>query len=103
MTPIDYMLALAEGKVPPPQALNIRTIQTLAAERQFRFHVAQYLSRRAADWEARGFTGDARGLADAQRALEVLERRAARELEELGGSRDHARARSASARAWPSG
>jgi hypothetical protein len=55
MAPIDYMLALAEGKVPPPRALNIRTIQTLAEERQFRFHVAQYLSRRAADWSARGF------------------------------------------------
>jgi Asp-tRNA(Asn)/Glu-tRNA(Gln) amidotransferase A subunit family amidase len=55
MAPIDYMLALAEGKVSPPRALNIRTIQTHAAERQFRFHVAQYLSRRAADWAARGF------------------------------------------------
>jgi Asp-tRNA(Asn)/Glu-tRNA(Gln) amidotransferase A subunit family amidase len=55
MAPIDYMLVLAEGKVPPPRALNIRTIQTLSAERQFRFHVAQYLSRRAGDWAARGF------------------------------------------------
>jgi Asp-tRNA(Asn)/Glu-tRNA(Gln) amidotransferase A subunit family amidase len=55
MAPIDYMLALAEGTVAPPRALNIRTIQTLAEERQFRFHVAQYLSRRAADWSARGF------------------------------------------------
>lgn len=56
MAPIDYMLALTEGRVPPPRALNIRTIQTLAEERQFRFHVAQYLSRRAADWKTRGFT-----------------------------------------------
>jgi Asp-tRNA(Asn)/Glu-tRNA(Gln) amidotransferase A subunit family amidase len=55
MASIDYMLALAEGKIPPPKALNIRTIQTLAEERQFRFHVAQYLSRRSADWAARGF------------------------------------------------
>ena len=55
MAPVDYMLALAEGRVATPKALNIRTIQTLAAERQFRFHVAQYLSRRAADWGARGF------------------------------------------------
>ena len=55
MAPIDYMVALAEGKIAPPKALNIRTIQTLAEERQFRFHVAQYLSRRAADWEKRGF------------------------------------------------
>jgi len=56
MAPVDYMVALAAGKIPPPAALNIRTIQTLAEERQFRFHVAQYLSRRAADWSARGFT-----------------------------------------------
>jgi hypothetical protein len=55
MTPVDYMLALADGRVTPPRALNIRTIQTLSAERQFRFHVAQYLSRRGADWSARGF------------------------------------------------
>jgi Asp-tRNA(Asn)/Glu-tRNA(Gln) amidotransferase A subunit family amidase len=61
MKPVDYMLAMAEGRVPPPRALNIRTIQTLAAERQFRFHVAQYLERRAADWKARGF---AEGLTD---------------------------------------
>ena len=56
MAPIDYMLALADGKIAPPKALNIRTIQTLAEERQFRFHVAQYLSRRADDWAKRGFT-----------------------------------------------
>ena len=54
LAPIDYMLALADGKIPPPRALNIRTIQTLAEERQFRFHVAQYLSRRADDWAKRG-------------------------------------------------
>lgn len=52
----DYLVRLADGKIAPPAQLNIRTIQTLAAERQFRFHVAQYLSRRAADWATRGFT-----------------------------------------------
>jgi Asp-tRNA(Asn)/Glu-tRNA(Gln) amidotransferase A subunit family amidase len=54
MKPVDYMLAMAEGRIQPPGALNIRTIQALADERLFRFHVAQYLSRRAADWAARG-------------------------------------------------
>src|SRR5688572_29206881 len=54
MKPVDYMLGMAEGRIPPPRALNIRTIQTLADERLFRYHVAQYLSRRAADWAARG-------------------------------------------------
>ncbi len=82
----DYLVQLADGKVAPPAQLNIRTIQTLAAERQFRFHVAQYLSRRAADWAAKGIHRNAGGLADAQRPFEVLERRAARNLEELGGS-----------------
>lgn len=56
MAPVDYLLALAEGRVPPPAALNIRAIQNLPQDRQFRFHVAQYLERRARDWEARGFT-----------------------------------------------
>lgn len=56
MTPVDYMLALTEGRVPPPAALNIRTIQNIPQDRQFRFHVAQYLERRAKDWQARGFT-----------------------------------------------
>ena len=56
LTPVDYMLGLAQGRIPPPRALNIRTIQTLADERLFRFHIAQYLERRAADWKARGFT-----------------------------------------------
>lgn len=56
MAPADYMVALADGKIAPPRNLNIRTIQTLAAERQFRFHVAQYLARRTADWASRGFT-----------------------------------------------
>ena len=54
MAPADYMVALAEGKIAPPRNLNIRTIQGLAAERLFRFHIAQYLTRRADEWAARG-------------------------------------------------
>ncbi len=54
MAPADYMVALAEGKIAPPRSLNIRTVQGLAAERLFRFHIAQYLTRRADDWAARG-------------------------------------------------
>jgi hypothetical protein len=56
LAPADYFVALADGRIPPPKNLNIRTIQTLATERHFRFQVAQYLARRAADWSARGFT-----------------------------------------------
>jgi len=51
----DYMVELAEGHIAPPKNLNIRTIQGLADERLFRFHIAQYLTRRAADWATRGF------------------------------------------------
>ena len=40
----------------------------------FRFHIPQYLSRRAADWHARGFTETLADFAVAQRALEILGR-----------------------------
>ena len=56
MAPIDYMVALAEGRVPPPSNLNIRTVQQQEESNAFRFHfVAVRQSRRAADWKARGF------------------------------------------------
>jgi amidase len=47
---------LVRAYVDRARAYNGVSIQTLAAERQFRLHVAQYLERRAADWKARGFT-----------------------------------------------
>ena len=56
LKPIDYCVALAEGRVPPPANLDIATIQEQELALAFRFHVPQYLSRRAADWQARGFT-----------------------------------------------
>jgi Asp-tRNA(Asn)/Glu-tRNA(Gln) amidotransferase A subunit family amidase len=56
MTPIDYCVALAEGRVTPPANLDIGTIQEQELAMMFRFHIPQYLSRRAADWRARGFT-----------------------------------------------
>jgi len=57
MTSIDYLVALAEGRVPPPSNLNIRTVQQQQQESMaFRFHFVQYASRRAADWKARGST-----------------------------------------------
>ena len=57
MAPIDYMVALAEGKIPPPKNLNIRFMQQVPDESlTFKFHFTQYASRRAADWAARGFT-----------------------------------------------
>jgi Asp-tRNA(Asn)/Glu-tRNA(Gln) amidotransferase A subunit family amidase len=56
MTPVDYCVALAEGRVAPPANLDIATIQEQELAMMFGFHVNQYLSRRAADWRALGFT-----------------------------------------------
>jgi Asp-tRNA(Asn)/Glu-tRNA(Gln) amidotransferase A subunit family amidase len=56
MAPIDYFVALAEGRVPPPANLNIRVVQQQEESMAFRFHFVQYASRRAADWKVRGFT-----------------------------------------------
>ncbi|HVH77909.1 MAG TPA: amidase family protein [Stellaceae bacterium] len=55
MPPIDYCVALAEGRIAPPRGLDIATIQDQELAMSFRFHIPQYLSRRAADWKSRGF------------------------------------------------
>ncbi len=55
MAPIDYLVELAEGRIAPPANLDIATIQGQELAMSFRFHIPQYLSRRAADWRARGF------------------------------------------------
>jgi amidase len=56
MQPIDYCVELADGRINPPANLDIATIQHQELAMAFRFHIPQYLSRRAADWKARGFT-----------------------------------------------
>ncbi len=56
MAPIDYCVELAEGRIAPPANLDIATIQEQELAMSFRFHVNQYLSRRAADWRECGFT-----------------------------------------------
>jgi amidase len=56
MQPIDYCVALAEGRIAPPVNLDIATVQDQELAMAFRFHVPQYLGRRAADWKALGFT-----------------------------------------------
>lgn len=55
MKPIDYMVGMAEGRIPPPAKLGLATVQHQAQQTAFRFHINQYLSRRAADWQAKGF------------------------------------------------
>ena len=55
MTPIDYCVEMAEGRIPPPRNLDLATIQNQEMAMAFRFHITQYLTRRAADWRAKGF------------------------------------------------
>jgi Asp-tRNA(Asn)/Glu-tRNA(Gln) amidotransferase A subunit family amidase len=56
MQPIDYCVALAEGRIEPPSNLDLATVQQQELANTFRFHIAQYLMRRSADWKAKGFT-----------------------------------------------
>jgi hypothetical protein len=55
MQPIDYCVALAEGRIAPPSNLDLGTIQNQELANTFRFHISQYLIRRAADWKAAGY------------------------------------------------
>jgi amidase len=56
LQPIDYMVELSDGHIAPPANLDISTVQHQILANSFRFHIQQYLSRRAEDWKARGFT-----------------------------------------------
>ncbi len=56
MAPIDYMVEMAEGRIEPPANLDIATIQNQELAMSFRFHISQYLTRRAEDWKQLGFT-----------------------------------------------
>jgi Asp-tRNA(Asn)/Glu-tRNA(Gln) amidotransferase A subunit family amidase len=56
MQPIDYCVALADGLVTPPVNLDISTVQQQELAPTFRYHIKQYLTRRAADWKEKGFT-----------------------------------------------
>ncbi|HTE14589.1 MAG TPA: amidase family protein, partial [Burkholderiales bacterium] len=55
MAPIDYLIELADGRITPPINLDIATIQDQKLANTFRFHLPQYLKRRAADWKERGY------------------------------------------------
>jgi Asp-tRNA(Asn)/Glu-tRNA(Gln) amidotransferase A subunit family amidase len=55
LKPIDYLVDLAEGRIAPPSNLDLGTIQQQELANTFRFHISQYLTRRAVDWRAAGF------------------------------------------------
>ena len=56
MKPIDYMVEMAEGRIAPPRNLDLATVQQQELAMAFRFHITQYLSRRAEDWHNVGYT-----------------------------------------------
>ena len=56
MRPIDFCVAMAEGRIAPPSNLDLSTIQQQELANTFRFHISQYLTRRAEDWRAKGFS-----------------------------------------------
>jgi amidase len=56
MQPIDYCVAMAEGRIAPPANLDLATVQQQELANTFRFHISQYLMRRSADWQQQGFT-----------------------------------------------
>jgi amidase len=56
VTAIDYCVAMAEGRIAPPANLDLATVQHQEMAMAFRFHISQYLMRRAADWKAKGFS-----------------------------------------------
>ena len=56
MPPIDYFVDLADGRIEPPVNLDLATIQQQELAMSFRYHIRQYLSRRAADWQELGYT-----------------------------------------------
>ena len=55
MKPIDYCVEMANGRIAPPTNLDLATIQQQELAMAFRFHINQYLDRRATDWRERGF------------------------------------------------
>ncbi len=91
MAPIDYLVALAEGAIAPPANLDIGTIQNQEVAMAFRFHISQYLARRAADWRALGFEetlADWAGLNARSKFWGDDQRSAFRNWEEVGDPRN---------------
>ena len=58
MASADWMVRWAEGLEPSPRNLTLRNLLGGGGDtgsRSFRFHIPQYLTRRAKDWADRGF------------------------------------------------
>lgn len=91
MQPIDYCVALADGHIEPPSNLNLATIQHQELANTFRFHIPQYLTRRAADWKAKGFKETLTDFAELNRRSKFWgddQRSAFKNWEEIGDPRN---------------
>ncbi|HEY5380273.1 MAG TPA: amidase family protein [Pseudolabrys sp.] len=54
MKPIDYFVELVDGRIAPPSNFDLGAVQQQAMAPAYKFHINQYLSRRAAGWKAKG-------------------------------------------------
>jgi amidase len=55
MTSAEWMVRWSNGLEPMPRSMNLRTVLGLGKTNTFRFHIEQYLQRRAADWGTLGY------------------------------------------------
>jgi amidase len=91
MQPIDYCVALADGNIEPPSNLDIAPIQHQVLANTFRYHIPQYLTRRAADWKAKGFTETLTNFTELNRRSKFWgddQRAAFKNWEEIGDPRN---------------
>ena len=87
MQPVDWMLRWAEGLEPAPLNLNLRSVVSAAGgePRTFRFHMSQYLLRRARDWADRGYTETLDTVSDLNARSKFWGDGSAGGVQELGG------------------
>ena len=84
MKPIDYLVELAEGRIAPPLNLDIATIQQQATGEYVSLPHPAISDAPRRRLEGKGLHRDADRFCRAQRALQILGRRSARRLQELG-------------------
>ena len=87
MTPADYLVALAEGRIAPPSEPQHPDGSAAAELERLPLPLRAVCQPPRGRVEEAGLHRDARRLPDAQRALEILGRRPARRLQELGRDR----------------
>jgi amidase len=56
LSPAEWMVRWSDGLEPTPHSMTLRTIMGVGKTNTFRFHIEQYLQRRADDWKKIGYT-----------------------------------------------